>query len=176
MLKVREYPVERIVRSDTWKRYQSDHFKIARTDKSVPEHVLYLAECWPDFSSEKILVMLKIQRMDESIPMSAVTDVIGNKLGYEDKSEYRRQEEIERLEERQQRKLVVKGRSGVVGVWRTQRGYWESDYVVFGKKKTFMSPIKRLVCDWYDSMETQHVPERFRVLNNYKGEKDGEQA
>lgn len=171
---MREYPVERIVRSDTWKRYTSDHFKIARTDKSIPEHVLHLAECWPDFSAEKVLVMLKIQRMDESIPMSAVTDVIGNKLGYEEKIEYQRRSEIERLSERHQRKLIVKARSGIVGIWLTRRGYWESDYMVLGKKQTFMSPIKKLVCDWYDSMETQYVPERFRVLNNYKVEKDGE--
>lgn len=160
--------IEHVVRPDIFKRYQSDHFKVARDDKSIPEHVLFLAKCWPDFGSDQIYIMLKIQRQDESIPLSDVTDVIGKKLSYEERFEFARRDTICRLMERKERKLKIKERSGTVGVWATCRGYWESDYMVLGKKKSFTSSSKKITCDWYDSMERANIPEEFRVLNEYK--------
>ena len=160
--------IKRVIRPDYSKERHSDHFKVARDDKSIAEHVLHLEECWPSFGSEQLLIMLKIQRLDESIPLSAVIDVIGNKPSHEDMLDSDRQAHIRMLKSRMALKQKWKSRNGTIGVWRDGPGKWHVEYNYLGRRISTSRTSKKEVCDWYDEKERNHVPKDYQVLNNYE--------
>jgi hypothetical protein len=159
--------IRRIIRPEYSKKVQSDTWKNARDDKAIEEHVLFLEECWPSFGSEQLLIMLKIQRLDESIPLSAVTDVLGDKPSHEDIMESDRLGHNKMLQSRMAIKQKWKARNGTIGVSKSVNK-WYVEYSYLGKRIQTSRSTKKEACDWYDKEERKHIPKDYQVLNNYE--------
>lgn len=153
-------------------------FKQVRRERTIPDHIKYLNECWPKMGTEQIWEMLKIQRDDESIPIQTVIDTIGFREDYltimgaevdtidPDLMDMVPPDEMDTRRAKIRRTKIRK--KGYVNVRFIDDFY----LAVFGYKEIHVNRRFRSLkkaCDWLDEMEVLYVHPKCVVLINYKG-------